>query len=719
MNNIEDRTVDFVKVAGTHIDAMLLRRRTAVEGLIVIRREFLPLCRLDRFVARVQLLSSDPMSNKGPLAPSPSFDDVNAWMTQVWGAGIGRLVEPGDLAVHPNGTQVAFTGIIRDGLDGPNRERVGVLDLGKNRVEPLGDSPGDEHFARWSPTGQLAFLADRNSDGAFGLWISAGPGTGSRPGPVVPGTIERICWDSTGTRIAAVCARGDADRSGETGSGQVTASVAASRSWVPSVASEKSEGPSRQLWLIDVSANTARVVSGTVNVWDAEWVDEQRLVVVATDQSSESDWYEADLKLVDLHTGTVESLCRPSRQVQLMPTPPGGRSVAFIEALASDRESVAGDLMLADVVDGRLRRVDAAEIDVTSVSWRPDGRAIVAGHRRLETVVVEIDPRGRSTEVWASDETIGHPYPAAFPLPGDAVVAVRESWARPPEIVVAGPGGLRVVACFGHEGTEMLAAVGGLPEAIGWRSTDELEVEGWLITDAGRPPRGPLLLEIHGGPVWLARNRWSARNIVLPLLVSRGFSVLQPNFRGSIGRGGVFRDAILGDIGGLDIDDCLTGVDAVVRAGRADPARLGILGGSHGGFATSMAITRDHRFGAAVALSPVTDWWSQHGTSNIGQFDRLFLEADANATTGPYIERSPARHADTVRTPLLLVAGAVDHCTPVGQAQLMHAGLVDAGRVDSDLVVYPEEGHGVRSYPAVTDYCARVVAWFETYLTSS
>ena len=68
---------------------------------------------------------------------------------------------------------------------------------------------------------------------------------------------------------------------------------------------------------------------------------------------------------------------------------------------------------------------------------------------------------------------------------------------------------------------------------------------------------------------------------------------------------------------------------------------------------------------------------------------------------------------------MLLVAGAVDHCTPVGQAQLMHAGLVDAGRVDSELVVYPEEGHGVRSYPAVTDYCTRVVAWFETYLTSS
>ena len=472
----------------------------------------------------------------------------------------------------------------------------------------------------------------------------------------------------------------------------------------------------RRLFVIDLLAGRAEVVSGPVNVWEAEWLDEDRIAVVASDRPGESAWYGADVRIVDIGQGTVRPLYRPSRQVQLAPSPPGGRVVALLEALASDRELVAGSLVLVDAASGKPRTVDTKAIDVTSAMWRPDGSAVLAGHRHLETVVADMSPAGVVSEVWATEGTLGHPYPAALPLPDGTVAAVHESWEQTPEIVAVGPGGLEVVASFGTQGTDFLAHVGGHPHPVSWESVDGLRIEGWLITDHEACQPAPLLLEVHGGPVWLARNRWSARNIVLPLLVSRGFSILQPNFRGSVGRGAEFMEAILGDMGGLDIDDCLAGVDASVAANRADPSRLGILGGSYGGFLTSLIVTRDHRFGAAVALSPVTDWWSQHGTSNIGEFDRRFLDSDPASIGGRYVDRSPARYAEQVETPLLIVAGATDRCTPIGQAQQMHSALVEAGRVGTELVIYPEEGHGVREYPAVIDYCARVVAWFERYL---
>ena len=653
------------------------------------------------------------------LPPGLSTSHVHEtveWMNQVWGPGLEQMSEPGDLAASVDGTRLAFTALVRPGLNGPTRERIGVLDRHERRVDVLGETPGNERFARWSPDGRLAFLSDPDLSGRFRLCVCRGPGSEQWFGPDVPGTIERIRWDTTGGRIAAVSAPLSADRSGVRGSGRLSSCIGDEPSWVPTVTTEDDPSMVRRLFVIDLLAGRAEVVSGPVNVWEAEWLDEDRIAVVASDRPGESAWYGADVRIVEIGRGTVRPLYRPSRQVQLAPSPPGGRVVALLEALASDRELVAGSLVLVDAASGKPRTVDTKAIDVTSAMWRPDGSAVLAGHRHLETVVADMSPAGVVSEVWATEGTLGHPYPAALPLPDGTVAAVHESWEQTPEIVAVGPGGLEVVASFGTQGTDFLAHVGGHPHPVSWESVDGLRIEGWLITDHEACQPAPLLLEVHGGPVWLARNRWSARNIVLPLLVSRGFSILQPNFRGSVGRGAEFMEAILGDMGGLDIDDCLAGVDASVAANRADPSRLGILGGSYGGFLTSLIVTRDHRFGAAVALSPVTDWWSQHGTSNIGEFDRRFLDSDPASIGGRYVDRSPARYAEQVETPLLIVAGATDRCTPIGQAQQMHSALVEAGRVGTELVIYPEEGHGVREYPAVIDYCARVVAWFERYL---
>jgi dipeptidyl aminopeptidase/acylaminoacyl peptidase len=169
-------------------------------------------------------------------------------------------------------------------------------------------------------------------------------------------------------------------------------------------------------------------------------------------------------------------------------------------------------------------------------------------------------------------------------------------------------------------------------------------------------------------------------------------------------------------MGGADTHDYLSGIDAMIERGIADPARIGTMGVSYGGFMSAWLVTQDQRFKAAVAGSPVTEWYSFTFTTNIPRWGLWFLDnADPEETGNQVHTRSPVMHASKARTPTLLTAGAKDRCTPVGQAREFYQALIGHG-VDSELVIYPGEGHGVRQFPAVTDYLTRLVTWFERYM---
>jgi dipeptidyl aminopeptidase/acylaminoacyl peptidase len=248
-----------------------------------------------------------------------------------------------------------------------------------------------------------------------------------------------------------------------------------------------------------------------------------------------------------------------------------------------------------------------------------------------------------------------------------------------------------------------------------WESSDGQTVQGLLSVPRKGAAPYPLVLQVHGGPTHAVRETWVGRDPQASCLVARGYAVLQANPRGSSGRGAAFAEAVRGDMGGLDVDDLLSGVQHVVALGLADPARLGITGISYGGFMASWVPTRTDVFAAAVARSPCTDWLLQHLTSNIAEFDRRFLDGEPFDAASQYAERSPLRHADRIRTPMLLTAGLNVLATPPSQAQVLYTALHERG-IETELVLYPEEGHGVRQPLTLADQCARMVAWFDRHL---
>ena len=295
---------------------------------------------------------------------------------------------------------------------------------------------------------------------------------------------------------------------------------------------------------------------------------------------------------------------------------------------------------------------------------------------------------------------------------------VGESFVRAPEIGVIRGGKYRAVKSF-DLGYGEAARVIDRVECIEWSAPDGLKIQGWVLVPQGRAPF-PLIMNVHGGPVWHWRPACLARPRSLPLLMllKRGYAIFCPNPRGSSGRGQDFARRVKGDMNGADTQDFLSGLDHLVATGMADGSRIGVTGVSYGGGMSAWLITQDSRFAAAVPISPHTNQVTERLLSNIPDFVDLFLDDRYDNPEGKYFTRSPVMFAHRVKTPTLNICGALDRCTPPEEAMQFHQALLESG-VNSVLVTYPEEGHGVQKWPAAMDYAARLVEWFEEHLAHS
>ncbi|WIV54052.1 S9 family peptidase [Amycolatopsis nalaikhensis] len=619
--------------------------------------------------------------------------------------------------VTRDGSRTAVTGAVFDELVGLPRTAVYTAEDGELR--PVTSGKGSSRGARFSPDGRtLAFLSDRRQAGVFQLHLLDGDHFGeARPAPEVPGTVEYVHWSPDGDKLLLGVAGLGAELSGGQGSGRNSQQARERPSWFPEVDDGTDDAGWRSLWVLTVSTGELTQVSPAgLNCWEAGWCGADRVVAIASVAPGEDDWYTAHLSLIDLD-GHARQLLGSDVQLGLPTGSPDGKWVTVVEAVCSDRWLVAGDVLLVETATGAVRRLDTRGADVTHLQWIDAERLGYVGLRRLDSVAGVIGiPGGAVEEVLSTDFSCsagGFLPQGSFTADG-RVLTVRDSYEQAPLLVLSGSAPLASVA---HPGTEFVRTVAGKAEVVTWTAPDGLEIDGILCRPAGNGPF-PLVVSIHGGPVWAYQNSWSMRYPWVPLLVEQGYAVLSPNPRGSCGRGQEFAGRVVGDMGGADTHDFLSGIDALVERGLVDGSKVGLIGGSYGGFMSSWLVTQDTRFAAAVPVSPVTNWYSQSFTSNIAAWGNRILGADPELPGTLAHTRSPVLHASKARTPCLNVAGALDNCTPPGQAREFHQALRAHG-VPSALVIYPEEGHGVRAFPAQIDFLARVLQWFERYMPAS
>jgi dipeptidyl aminopeptidase/acylaminoacyl peptidase len=369
---------------------------------------------------------------------------------------------------------------------------------------------------------------------------------------------------------------------------------------------------------------------------------------------------------------------------------------------------------------GKCRPLATNDIDITFTHWRDNKRLLVAGVRKLESVVADlVVSSGKVNERWVSKTLCctNFYYPAAAAVPGtqNHCVVSAVGFRQAQEIQYATGTNAKVLISFAHRGSAAIVRKLRAVEPYHWKAPDGTEIQGWLMRGSDKRP-SPLVMEIHGGPVWRWQPSFLARSAYHVMLSERGYALFWPNPRGSSGRGQDFARMVVGDMGGADASDLLSGLNQLEAAGIADSRRIGVMGASYGGFMASWLITQDQRFAAAVIVAPITDWVSLHLTSSVGHWDALFQASVYTDLKGNYFRHSPIMQAKKVKTPALVICGAMDHCTPPSQAQEFHAALRQ-NNVKSVLVTYPMEGHGVQTFPAKVDYSARIVDWFERHMT--
>jgi dipeptidyl aminopeptidase/acylaminoacyl peptidase len=229
-----------------------------------------------------------------------------------------------------------------------------------------------------------------------------------------------------------------------------------------------------------------------------------------------------------------------------------------------------------------------------------------------------------------------------------------------------------------------------------------------------------MIVEVHGGPASAVLGRWGgdAGGFSATEFSALGYFVLMPNPRGSYGQGEAFTQANRKDFGYGDLRDILAGVDTVLAKYPVDPGRIGITGWSYGGFMTMFAITQTNRFKAAVAGAGISDWLSYYGENSIDLWMIPYFGASVYDDPQVYAKSSAITYIKQAHTPTLAVVGDRDGECPAPQSFEFWHALRDL-HVPSELVVYPNEGHGFVDPAHNRDVMERAVDWFARYLPAA
>ncbi len=439
----------------------------------------------------------------------------------------------------------------------------------------------------------------------------------------------------------------------------------------------------------------------------------------------DANWWTAKLYAFAPSGAARVLYAPPSRQEQLAdPTvSPDGKRVAFIGGLMSDFGSTGGDVFTV-ALDGPGRDAaagaPATALDVTpemkasatSLAWSCHGElraALLAGD---ETQIVAlgdgVSPASPRVLEHTTDTLHGEAAAASWACPSDTLATVRESFTLPPQLEVGRIGQRRVLAQDNAGLSARLSA-----RSIRWRN-EGFDVQGWLLLPAHVEGRIPMITVVHGGPAAASRPRFAGPGLTERML-ARGWAVFYPNPRGSFGQGARFTAANVRDFGYGDLRDILAGIDAAERMAPIDDARLGLTGGSYGGFMSMFAVTQTPRFKAAVAAAGLSNWQSYYGENGIDEWMIPYFGASVYEDPAVYARSSAINFIKHAHTPTFAYVGERDIECPAPQTEEFWRALKAQG-VPASIMIYPGEGHGLRDPQHAADATERTLAWFDKYL---
>jgi dipeptidyl aminopeptidase/acylaminoacyl peptidase len=475
----------------------------------------------------------------------------------------------------------------------------------------------------------------------------------------------------------------------------------------------------RALWVVNAggAGKPRRASADNEHVSTVAWTpDGKRLVYIACPVATvDSQWFESDLKVVDVRGGGRRTICpvrgrAPEGRIWVSAD---GNSVLLSEGY-DDRDMFHDVAKLVELGTGKKRLV-APRADLASAApqWLPDGRVLFECGVGTASQLCVCRPGGKPE---ALQTGAGVPAGAAVAREAGLVFYLLSETERPDEVWMCRLDGSDSPRPVTAVNTGMQAVRLARSEVVRWRSPDGFQAEGIVYLPSKPRARRPypLIVMPHGGPY--AASVVSYNTAAMPnIFCAAGYACFMPNFRGSTGYGRLFTRKIVRDWGEGPFADIMAGVDALIRRGLADGGRMAVFGGSYGGYVTTWTVGHTNRFRCAVAVAAVTNNVSQWGATDIPTF-QVYSSGNVpvDLTDEFWCGQSPLRYAGRVKTPTLVITGEEDARVPPGQSHEFYRALKARG-VETRLVLYPREPHGIGEPRHRVHYFEEILDWINTH----
>jgi dipeptidyl aminopeptidase/acylaminoacyl peptidase len=620
------------------------------------------------------------------------------------------------VAISPDGNHVAWVqSAVNASGEATGGSAIFVQDLRSPGSKPRRISAGnDVHAASedtlaWSPDSKhLAFLSDVEADGQSNFYLANVDGGTARKLTSLKGFLADPAWSPDEKTLAFLFTE-DAPRA-----------AGPLMPMVPETGVIDQKIYEQRLALVDVGSGKVRQLSSPdMYVYQYDWSpDGKTFATIAAHGAGDSNWYIAELYTLRAETGELKPVYKPSLQIAVPRWSPDGKNIAFIGGLMSDEGSIGGDIFTVSATGGNARNVSPGIAASASwLYWESPSNILFTENIDGQAGISRVDlSSGRISLLWTGPDVIsteaeGVP---AISLAADRQTSavIRHSSAHPPEIWAGPTAEWKQVTRI----NEAIRPEWGQLKSLHW-SNGNLKIQGWLMypTDYDPSKRYPMVVVVHGGPAGVARIGWPEAFFNTYDLSAHGYFVLYPNPRGSFGQGEKFTAANVKDFGYGDFQDILKGVDEVVKTLPVDNNRVGITGWSYGGYMTMWAVTQTNRFRAAVAGAGLANWQSYYGQNDIDEWMPPYFGASVYDDPAVYAKSDPIKFIKHAKTPTLVLVGQYDGECPVPQSREFWHALKTLG-VETQLVIYPGEGHEFLQPEHRLDVIERLTGWFDHYL---
>ncbi len=640
-----------------------------------------------------------------------SFSPIAA-VAQVTPAHIAKMKTVTGSMIAENGNYIAYT--LSDPADPKKGNALSQVHLylyhtGSSQSLAYHTSSSVSQVTFRPAKGTLTFLSKRDKEGTNAIYEISVNGGEAKKIYAHTANIQSYTWSKDGNSLAFISAEKEEQPK-------------TTLTYSPIFFEE--ELASRNAYIVNPVSPSATAQKLDINgsAYMMEWAPNgnQVAVSVAPTSSVDDSYMAQKIKIVNTRTAKVEAVIDNEGKLGQIAWSPDGQSIALVGAFDL-HDPTDGSLLIASPQGGKPKVIDAQyQGKYESIIWKDARNIHFLASEGTGSALGTIQPDGQDKKYLnrSSDHHI-----TSFSLSdNNKITFTANTAAHPSELFLLGSGKQATTQLT--QSNEWLKGLKlGKQEVIRYKARDgRYDIEGMLIypVDYKEGTRVPLITVVHGGPESHYSNGWlTAYSMPGQMGAAGGYAVFYPNYRGSTGRGVDFTYSSQSDLAGKEFDDIVDGVDYLIEKGIADKDRIGVTGGSYGGYASAwMSTYYSNRFAAAVMFVGISNNISKFGTSDIPS--EMFLVHSKKRIWDDWqwqLERSPIYYADRAQTPILIMHGAEDPRVHPAQSMELYRHLkVRKPELPVRLVYYPGEGHGNARSGSRYDYNLRMMQWFDTYL---